>query len=147
MPSLEELLLLARTLSPQEREQLLRALGAPAPRGPDLPLASPAAAALSRPDVRDPVGWRKAEAGHAVLAVEILSSEQGADYVEERLDDYWKLGTAEIWIVDPLARTLVGYARERQGFQIFAQAEGEEEFSSRLLAGLSFGVARLWMRP
>ena len=70
MPNLEELLQLVRTLSPQDREQLLRALGATAPRGPDLPLASPAAAALSRPDVRDPIGWRKAEAGHAVLAVE-----------------------------------------------------------------------------
>jgi hypothetical protein len=70
MLSLEELLQLVLTLSPQEREQLLRALGAPAPRGPDLPLASPAAAALSRPDVRDPIGWRKAEAGHAVLAFE-----------------------------------------------------------------------------
>jgi hypothetical protein len=36
----------------------------------DLPLASPAAIAMTRPDVRDPVGWRKAEAGHAVLAIE-----------------------------------------------------------------------------
>jgi len=25
---------------------------------------------MVRPDVRDPVGWRKAEAGHAVLAID-----------------------------------------------------------------------------
>ena len=53
-------------LSPQERAQLARALGGAA----DLPLASPAAVAMMRPDVRDPVGWRKAEAGHAVLAID-----------------------------------------------------------------------------
>ena len=70
MPNLEDLLNLVRSLTPREREQLARALGGPADRGPDLPLASPAAAAMTRPDVRDPVGWRKAEAGHAVLAVD-----------------------------------------------------------------------------
>lgn len=70
MPSLTEVLNLARALSPPEQVQLVRALtGSPA-RGPELPLASPAAAAMTRPDVRDPVGWRKAEAGHAVLAIE-----------------------------------------------------------------------------
>jgi hypothetical protein len=70
MPDLEQILQLARSLSPQERAQLVRALGAPATIGPDLPIASPAAAAMARPDVRDPVGWRKAETGHAVLAVD-----------------------------------------------------------------------------
>jgi hypothetical protein len=70
MPKLEEVLNLVRALTPQEREQLARALGGPASRAVDLPLASPAAAAMARPDVRDPVGWRKAEAGHAVLAID-----------------------------------------------------------------------------
>jgi hypothetical protein len=70
MPGLEEILNLMRSLSPQEREQLARTLAAPAGRGPELPLASPAAVAMARPDVRDPVGWRKAERGHAVLATD-----------------------------------------------------------------------------
>ena len=70
MPKLEDVLKMARELDPREREQLVRALGGPGGRGPELPLASPAAAAMARPDVRDPVGWRKAEAGHAVLATD-----------------------------------------------------------------------------
>src|SRR5262249_42959577 len=69
MSKLDDILQLARTLTPPEREQLLRELSG-AGRGPELPLASRAAIAMSRPDVRDPVGWRKAEAGHAVLAVD-----------------------------------------------------------------------------
>jgi Uma2 family endonuclease len=80
------------------------------------------------------------------LVAEVLSPEQDEDYVEERLDDYWKLGTAEVWIVDPWARTVVGYARGEHGFERFARAEVEEEFSSRLLTGLSFSVRLLWMR-
>jgi Uma2 family endonuclease len=80
------------------------------------------------------------------LAVEVLSSEQGSDYIEERLDDYGKLGTAEVWVVDPWAGTLTGYARADQGYEVFAQAQGDEEFGSRLLPGLSFCVGRLWMR-
>ena len=70
MPDVNEILNLARGLSATEREQLGRALSGPAGRGMDLPLASPAAAAMARPDVRDPVGWRKAERGHAVLATD-----------------------------------------------------------------------------
>jgi Uma2 family endonuclease len=81
------------------------------------------------------------------LAAEVLSPDQDADYVEERLDDYWKLGTAEVWIVAPWARTIVGYARGEHQFEIFARSQGEEEFSSRLLAGLTFSVSLLWMRP
>jgi hypothetical protein len=67
MPTPQDILNQIQSLSPPEREQLLRALAVPAGRGADLPLASPAAIAMARPDVRDPVGWRKAETGHAVL--------------------------------------------------------------------------------
>jgi hypothetical protein len=67
MPTLTEIVRMTESLTPQEREQLARVLTV---RGPELPLVSPATAALARPDIRDPVGWRKAEAGHAVLAIE-----------------------------------------------------------------------------
>jgi Uma2 family endonuclease len=79
------------------------------------------------------------------LAIEVLSPEQDEDYIEERLGDYWKLGTTEVWIVDPWARTEIGYARGEREFEVFARVQGEEEFSSRLLVGLSFSVQQLWM--
>jgi Uma2 family endonuclease len=80
------------------------------------------------------------------LAVEVLSPEQDADYIEERLADYWKLGTAEGWFVDPKQETVTGYTRAAHEFAVFAVARHEEEFSSRLLVGLSFSLKPLWMR-
>jgi Uma2 family endonuclease len=78
------------------------------------------------------------------LAVEVLSPEQGADYIDERLDDYWKLGTEEVWIVDPEARTVSGYSRQPRDYTIFGQAHGTEEFQSQLLPGLQFSLGLLW---
>jgi Uma2 family endonuclease len=80
------------------------------------------------------------------LAVEVLSPEQDADYVEERLSDYWKLGTAEVWVVNATTETVTGYARGAHEFTILAVARHEEEFNSRLLIGLSFSVKPRWMR-
>jgi Uma2 family endonuclease len=81
------------------------------------------------------------------LAVEVLSREQGADYIEERLDDFAKLGTGEVWIVDPWARTVTGWSLQDREYKSFAQVQGEEEFPSQLLAGLRFSIGRLWMAP
>jgi Uma2 family endonuclease len=80
------------------------------------------------------------------LAVEILSPGQGEEYIEERLDDYLKLGTAEVWAVDPWAGTVIGYALRASKYEVFAHAEGVGEFHSQLLPELSFSVGRLWMR-
>jgi Uma2 family endonuclease len=78
------------------------------------------------------------------LAVEILSPEQGDDYVEERLGDYRLLGTQEVWFINPWEWIVVGYARTSDGYGEFARAAGQEVFSSRLLEGLSFSVQVLW---
>jgi Uma2 family endonuclease len=80
------------------------------------------------------------------LSCEVLSPEQDADYIEERLDDYLRLGASEVWIVNPGPRSVVGYARGEREFAEFARAEGEEAFSSRLLDGLTFSMGLLWMR-
>jgi Uma2 family endonuclease len=79
------------------------------------------------------------------LAVEGLSRDQGSDYIEERLDDYEKLSTAEVWIIDPWARTVSGFALSGQQYAPFAQACGEAEFQSYLLGNLRFSIGRLWM--
>lgn len=80
------------------------------------------------------------------VAMEVLSPDQGADYIEERLDDYWKLGTAEVWIIDPQSEKVTRYTRGDQGYTIFATAQHDEEFGSRFLDGLRFSVSLLWMR-
>jgi len=80
------------------------------------------------------------------LAVEVLSPEQDEEYIEERLGDYWKLGTSEVWMVDPRSEVLTGYSRGEHAFEVFALARGEEMFSSRLMSGLTFPIRSLWMR-
>lgn len=80
------------------------------------------------------------------LAVEVLSPEQGDDYVEERLGDYRLLGTREVWFINPWEWTVVGYARVGDGYEEFARAAGRDTFSSRLLDGLTFSAQVLWPR-
>ena len=80
------------------------------------------------------------------LAVEVLSPDQGEDYQQERLDDYWRLGTAEVWFVNPREETVTGYSRGEQQFERLLVARGDEEFASQLLPGLRFSVGSLWMR-
>jgi hypothetical protein len=48
--------------------------------------------------------------------------------------------------VDPKQETVTGYTCAAHEFAIFALARHDEEFSSRLLAGLSFSLEPLWMR-
>jgi Uma2 family endonuclease len=79
------------------------------------------------------------------LAVEVLSTDQGPDYIEERFDDYWKLSTTEVWIVDPRAQVVTGHTRGTGEFEQFAVASGDEEFRSRLLECLTFSVGLHWM--
>ena len=62
------------------------------------------------------------------------------------MSDYWKLGTAEVWMVDPKRESVTGYTREAHEFAVFAAVRHEEEFTSRLLAGLSFSIKPLWMQ-
>jgi Uma2 family endonuclease len=80
------------------------------------------------------------------LAIEVLSPDQGADYVEERLEDYWKLGTMEVWIVEPDTKTVTGYIRGPQEFSVFSRVRDDEEFHSRLLERLRFPVSLFRMR-
>jgi Uma2 family endonuclease len=79
------------------------------------------------------------------LAVEVLSRDQGVDHIEERLDDYAKLGTAEVWLVNPTTRTVTGMRLQDRDYQTFAAAHGADEFHSEVLTGLHFSVGRLWM--
>jgi Uma2 family endonuclease len=79
------------------------------------------------------------------LALEVLSPDQESDYLEERLADYWRLETAEVWILNPWERSVSGYVRGGEGYELFATACGDEEFRSRLLPELTFVVSRLWI--
>ncbi|HZZ40638.1 MAG TPA: Uma2 family endonuclease [Acidobacteriaceae bacterium] len=54
--------------------------------------------------------------GHAsLLCIEILSPEDRMSRIRERVEDYFILGTENVWVVDPELRK--GYVCSRRGFQ------------------------------
>jgi Uma2 family endonuclease len=65
--------------------------------------------------VQTGVSWERILRKPALLFVEILSPEDRLSKVRERVDDYLKLGTEHIWIIDPELRK--GYVCSRRGFQ------------------------------
>jgi Uma2 family endonuclease len=80
------------------------------------------------------------------LAVEVLSPEQGDNFVEERLGDSRLLDTPEVWFINPWQWIVVGYTRAGDGYEEFDRAAGQQVFTSRLLDGLRFSVQVLWTR-
>lgn len=46
------------------------------------------------------------------LCVEILSPEDRASRIEEKIDDYLRFGVAHIWLLDPRKKTAWSYTRE-----------------------------------
>lgn len=46
------------------------------------------------------------------LCVEILSPEDRASRLEDKLDDYLRFGVAHVWVIDPQQRSAWSYTRE-----------------------------------
>ena len=53
-----------------------------------------------------PKGWGKIPPD---LAVEVVSPNDSADQLEEKLDDYQKAGVPLVWVVNPTSRTVMVY--------------------------------------
>jgi Uma2 family endonuclease len=61
------------------------------------------------------VKWQRILRVPALLFIEILSPEDRLNRVRERVEDYFSLGTENVWVVDPELRK--GYVCSRRGFQ------------------------------
>lgn len=61
------------------------------------------------------VQWERILRVPALLFVEILSPEDRWSRTRERVEDYFKLGTQHVWVVDPELRK--GYVCSRRGFE------------------------------
>src|SRR5262245_38807233 len=86
-PDLQQLLALARELSPVGRERLIRALSA-LPARPDLPLFQGGPPPQS-------AAWVRAERGHAVLATDAGEIEEGIPAGAAAIAGLWSSGAAE----------------------------------------------------
>lgn len=61
------------------------------------------------------VQWQRILRVPALLFIEILSPEDRLNRVRERVEDYFSLGTENVWVIDPELRK--GYVCSRRGFQ------------------------------
>jgi Uma2 family endonuclease len=61
------------------------------------------------------VQWERILAVPALLFIEILSPEDRWSRVQERIEDYFVLGTEHVWMIDPELRK--GYVCSRRGYQ------------------------------
>lgn len=61
------------------------------------------------------VEWQRILRVPALLFIEILSPEDRLSKVRERVDDYFRLGTEHVWVIDPELRK--AYVCSPRGFQ------------------------------
>ncbi|MES2180132.1 MAG: Uma2 family endonuclease [Gemmatimonadota bacterium] len=75
------------------------------------------------------------------LAVEVLSRSESATDVEEKLDDYLTCGTALIWVIDPVRRTVMIVASDAP---VRWLRETDTLDGGSVLSGFSCAVAELF---
>ena len=85
-----------------------------------------------------PKGWLRIAPD---LAVEVLSPNDLAVEVEERLDDYWKVHIPLIWVVNPETRTVTVYSR---GASFVRLGEDDELTGGDVLPGFRCRVGDLF---
>jgi Uma2 family endonuclease len=77
------------------------------------------------------------------LAVEILSPDQSAWAMDEKLQDYFAAGTRLVWVIDPLRRTVAVHPHDAAPRWL---GEGDALDGGDVLPGFAIPVARLFRR-
>ena len=79
--------------------------------------------------------------GAPVLAVEILSPSDTHEDVSEKVAEYLRCGVQQVWVLDPVFRTIMVYRPDAppQSFNTSQEIVGDKH-----LSGLRLGVAQLF---
>jgi hypothetical protein len=85
MPTLDDVLALARQLAPEEQERLARSLGAGA-----RPTLAQLGTMANRPPAPHSVAWVKAERGHAVLATDSAPADEAIPAGAAAIAGMWR---------------------------------------------------------
>ncbi len=75
------------------------------------------------------------------IAVEVLSRSESASELQEKLDDYHVSGTALIWVVDPIRRTVMSMAADSAAVVLH---ESDTLTGGRVLPNFSCCVAQIF---
>ncbi len=106
--------------------------------------------------VPDVAGWRwermpglPAEQHFVTLApdwiCEVLSPGMAAVARERKLPLYHREGVGHVWLMDPFARTLEVYQRERSGWSLVASHVGEEPVCAEPFDAVPLELSLLWL--
>lgn len=79
------------------------------------------------------------------LAIEVLSSSNREDDLEDKRPAYWQAGVREIWFVDPENEEIIVDRRGRKNYTTTVIKEGR--LTSRVAKGFWIDTAWLWAEP
>jgi Uma2 family endonuclease len=86
--------------------------------------------------------YRRPFPGAPDFALEVISLRQATSDILDKVADYLKYGTDEVWVIYPLKRELHRYRRDEQAPEIYTAAQQVQ--SPQLFPGLLITVAELF---
>jgi Uma2 family endonuclease len=78
------------------------------------------------------------------LVIEVLSPSDSLAELLKKLNDYHRIGVKEVWLVNPLARTVEVLARQEGGWELVGVFKETETVQSRVLLELNLPVAQIF---
>jgi Uma2 family endonuclease len=78
------------------------------------------------------------------LVIEVLSPSDSLAELLKKLNDYHRIGVKEVWLVNPLTRTVEVLARQEGGWELVGVFKETETVQSRVLSELNLPVAQIF---
>jgi Uma2 family endonuclease len=78
------------------------------------------------------------------LVIEVFSPSDSLAELLKKLNDYHRIGVKEVWLVNPLTRTVEVLARQEGGWELVGVFKETETVQSRVLLELNLPVAQIF---
>jgi Uma2 family endonuclease len=78
------------------------------------------------------------------LVIEVLSPSDSLSELLKKLNDYHRIGVKEVWLVNPLTRTVEVLARQEDDWELVGVFKETETVQSRVLSELNLPVAQIF---
>jgi Uma2 family endonuclease len=78
------------------------------------------------------------------LVIEVFSPSDSLSELLKKLNDYHRIGVKEVWLVNPLTRTVEVLARQEGGWELVGVFKETETVQSRVLLELNLPVAQIF---
>jgi Uma2 family endonuclease len=78
------------------------------------------------------------------LVIEVFSPSDSLSELLKKLNDYHRIGVKEVWLVNPLTRTVEVLARQEDDWELVGVFKETETVQSRVLSELNLPVAQIF---